>query len=43
MTEDTKPSAPPPAAAVAEDEPGSLRMVLTMGGIGLFCGILIVL
>jgi len=43
MTDDPKPSAPPPAAAVAEDQPGSLRMVLTMGGIGLFCGILIVL
>jgi electron transport complex protein RnfG len=41
MTEDTIKS--PPHAATEPDQPGSLRMVLTMGGIGLFCGILIVL
>lgn len=42
MSDDTK-QTPPPAAAMTEDQPGSLRMVLTMGGIGLFCGVLIVL
>jgi electron transport complex protein RnfG len=44
MSDDTK-QTPPPAAAAAmtEDQPSSLRMVLTMGGIGLFCGVLIVL
>jgi electron transport complex protein RnfG len=33
----------PPAAAMQAPQPSSLRMVLTMGGIGLFCGVLIVL
>ena len=42
MTDDTMniPGAP---AIPAEPEPSGLRMVLTMAGIGLFCGILIVL
>jgi len=44
MSDETKNPTPPAAAtAMAEDQPGSLRMVLTMGGIGLFCGVLIVL
>jgi len=44
MSDDTKQTPPPAAAAaMAEDQPSSLRMVLTMGGIGLFCGVLIVL
>jgi electron transport complex protein RnfG len=34
---------PVPVAPMAEAQPSSLRMVLTMGGIGLFCGVLIVL
>jgi electron transport complex protein RnfG len=43
MSDDTKQTPPPAAAAVAQDQPGSLRMVLTMALIGLFCGVLIVL
>lgn len=44
MSDDTKQTPPPAAAAaMAEDQPSSLRLVLTMGGIGLFCGVLIVL
>lgn len=44
MTEDTRQtSAPAAGAAMEESQPGSARMVLTMGGIGLFCGVLIVL
>ena len=45
MSEDVKqkPSTPAAAAAMEEAQPGSLRLVLTMGGIGLFCGVLIVL
>jgi len=43
MSDETKQSTPPPATATEESQPGSLRMVLTMGGIGLFCGVLIVL
>jgi len=38
MADDTKPT-----AALEQEQPSSLRMVLTMGGIGLFCGVLIVL
>jgi electron transport complex protein RnfG len=41
--ESNKPAPPAAAALVEENQPGSLRMVLTMGGIGLFCGVLIVL
>lgn len=45
MTDDVKQTSPTNAAAQALAPPstGSLRMVLTMGGIGLFCGVLIVL
>jgi electron transport complex protein RnfG len=44
MSEDTNQTSPAPAAAaMPEQQPGSLRMVLTMGGIGLLCGVLIVL
>ncbi len=42
MSNDTTHS-PPPAAAPAVAQPSSLRMVFTMAGLGLFCGILIVL
>lgn len=43
MPDDAKQTPPPPAAAVMEaPQPSSLRMVLTMGGIGLLCGVLIV-
>jgi electron transport complex protein RnfG len=42
MSNDTTHS-PPPSAASAVAQPSSLRMVLTMAGLGLFCGILIVL
>ena len=43
MSEDAKQTTPSPAAAAMEaPQPGSLRMVLTMGGIGFLCGILIV-
>lgn len=41
MPDQTNPTAPP--AAMEQQQPSSLRMVLTMGGIGLFCGVLIVL
>jgi electron transport complex protein RnfG len=45
MSGDVKQTPPTDAAATAMDaeQPSSLRMVLTMGGIGLFCGVLIVL
>jgi electron transport complex protein RnfG len=44
MSDESKqPTPPAAAAAIPEDQTGSLRMVLTMGGIGLFCGVLIVL
>jgi electron transport complex protein RnfG len=37
------PHSPSPAAAAAVAQPSSMRMVFTMAGLGLFCGILIVL
>jgi electron transport complex protein RnfG len=45
MSNDAKQTTPPAAsaAAMAVAQPSSLRMVVTMGGIGLFCGVLIVL
>lgn len=45
MAGDVKQTPPSDAAAAAVNvgQPSSLRMVLTMGGIGLFCGVLIVL
>jgi electron transport complex protein RnfG len=45
MASDTNQTSPPVGAAAAMEipQPSSLRMVLTMGGIGLFCGVLIVL
>jgi len=43
MSNGTNHTPPPVAAALQVPQPSSLRMVLTMGGIGLFCGVLIVL
>ncbi len=42
MSNDTQHTATAPVIPAAP-EPSSLRMVLTMAGIGMFCGILIVL
>jgi electron transport complex protein RnfG len=43
VTNDTQQTPPPAATALETAQPSSLRMVLTMGGIGLFCGVMIVL